>query len=84
MDDLQHGSTYVSPFALRRPTAGLLGASLTSYAPRYAALMRDLCRARSSAAKRCDWVRFRELGDEVAMIGAVIAHQAQLRELVAA
>ena len=66
------------------PTGNLVGASLTSFAPRYAALMRDLCRARSSAAKRCDWVRFRELGEEVAMIGAVIAHQSQLRDLIAA
>jgi hypothetical protein len=85
LGDLPEDSTTVTlvPLRLARMT-GLVGASLTSFAPRYAALMRDLCRARSSAAKRCDWVRFRELGDEVAMIGAVIAHQAQLRELVAA
>ena len=68
----------------RTRMTGLVGASLASYAPRYAGLLRDVCRARSMAAKRCDWIRFRELGEEVAMIGAVIAYQAQLREAAAA
>jgi hypothetical protein len=64
--------------------AGPVARSLGSYEPRYAALMRDLCRARSIAATRRDWVRFRALGEEVTMVGAVIAHQAQLREAAAA
>jgi hypothetical protein len=68
----------------RTRRTGLVAASLASYGPCYAALLRDLCRARSIAANRGDWLQFRVLGDEVAMVGAVIAHQARLREAAAA
>lgn len=78
-------ATFGSPIPiLRRRMGGIVATSMSSYAPRYAALMRDLCRARSVAANRCDWVQFRALGEEVAMVGAIIAHQTHLREAAAA
>ena len=84
-DDPSDEAASFEPAILIRRTdsADLLGTSLATFGPRYAAIMRNLCRARSRAAKRCDWVRFRDLSDEVAMIGAVIAHQSQLRGRVA-